>query len=69
MALVIARKRGEQVKIFDPNDGTFEPIILTATSKRTSFVIEAPRHLKVMRAELLDRPAGIPVGSSAPVMG
>jgi sRNA-binding carbon storage regulator CsrA len=69
MALVIARKRGEQVKIFDPNDGTFEPIILTATSKRTSFVIEAPRHLKVMRAELLDRPAGIPVVSSSPVMG
>lgn len=69
MALVIARKRGEQVKIFDPNDGTFEPIILTATSKRISFVIEAPRHLKVMRAELLERPAGISGGSSLPVMG
>ena len=58
--LTLGRKQWESIKIYDPLDGSFVPIVITHISPgRSSVHIAAPPHLKIVRTELAEKPAAI----------
>ncbi len=52
--LILSRKKGESITIFDPNDGTFQPIKITLYSGRASIGVRAAGRLTVIRSELAE---------------
>ena len=58
--LVLTRKPGESIDIYDPNNAAMGVIVITQGTirgKHSSIAIDAPRHLHVKRSEISDKPA------------
>lgn len=54
--LLLSRKQGESVRIFDPNDGSFVPITISLAKtqgNRSTWHIQADRRLAIVRSELV----------------
>ena len=62
--LVLRRKPGESIDVYDPANECFGPIIITQgkiSAGTSSIAIDAPRNLVVKRSELVGREAGCKV--------
>ena len=60
--LVLSRKPGESIEVYDPADPCFGHIIITqgrVGSGKSSIAIDAPRNLMVKRSELVGKEADI----------
>ena len=56
--LVLTRKPGESIDIYDPTDDRFGPIVITQgkiSGGKASIAIDAPRNLHVKRSEISDK--------------
>ncbi len=61
--LVLTRKPGESIDVYDPADACFGPIVITqgkVGSGKSSIAIEAPKHLVIKRSELVGKEPNIP---------
>jgi sRNA-binding carbon storage regulator CsrA len=53
--LVLTRRPGESIDVYDPNNAALGVIVITQgkiTGKHSSIAIDAPRHLAIKRSEL-----------------
>jgi sRNA-binding carbon storage regulator CsrA len=61
--LVLTRKPGESIDVYDPADACFGPIVITqgkVGSGKSSIAIAAPKHLMIKRSELVGKEPNIP---------
>jgi sRNA-binding carbon storage regulator CsrA len=60
--LVLTRKPGESIDVYDPADPFFGPIVITqgrVDSGKSSIAIDAPRNLMIKRSEVVGKEADI----------
>ena len=60
--LILSRKQGEAILM----DGGIRIVVLSTENGGVRLGIEAPEHIGIVRAEILDRPDTPPMESSSP---
>ena len=68
--LVLTRKPGESIDIYDPDNASMGVIVITQGTirgKHSSIAIDAPRHLHVKRSEISDKKAEPVIEENQPI--